>query len=57
MVSADRGFAVTRDGMSVKVSAMQPKWHFARLAVATNIANAPDRFRAADDRDRGRGIA
>src|SRR6266481_4682756 len=30
MVSADRGLAVTRDGMSVKVSDMQPKWHFAR---------------------------
>src|SRR6266545_5837178 len=30
MVSADRGLAVARGGMSVKVSTMQPKWHLAR---------------------------
>jgi hypothetical protein len=58
MVSADRGLGVTSDDMSVKVSDIQPKWPFLRgIAVVKNVARVPDSFSAADDRDRGSGIA
>jgi hypothetical protein len=43
--------------VSVKVSEMKPKGLLPGIAVVKNIASAPDSSTAADDRDRGSGIA
>ena len=43
--------------VSVKVSEIKPKGLLPGIAVVKNIASAPDSSTAADDRDRGSGIA